>query len=332
MIFQKKMHLTRPFRHLLGIAACLTILAIPGFAAAQTQQPAPQHKPRQMTATKQRFLLDKTIFVTSDFEQKQVAADFAKWLRGQGAAASNAYNKAQNRITFVKASSIEGASGNDAYYISVKSRRITVAFTSENALRHAVELLQRMVVKGGGVKYIQGCTITDWGAQKAARDQDATVDAAGGMRPVTELEATLKRQASKNRPVYLTLVSTENWRMQSPSLEAADPGRRLYPSDGYYTAEQLQQIAGIGKRNHIEIIPTLELFAENKAFTAAFGHSVFSVEGMRLVRAAIEDCIETMHPTKICLGTMSDKADMRYMEFISDLAAMLGIELVIIEP
>ena len=79
------------------------------------------------------------------------------------------------------------------------------------------------------------------------------------------------------------------------------------------------------------MIPTLELLHENKPFTEAFGHSVFSVEGMRLVRAAIEDCIEAMHPKKICIGTLSPNTDMRYLEFISSLASMLDVELVIIE-
>lgn len=332
MIFPKNKRLGLALRRVLCVVFCAAVLVWPDAVAAQQKSPAGQHKPRQSVQTRQKFQLDKTIFVTSDFEHRNTSADFAKWLRTQGAAASNAYNKARNRITFVKVNSIEGAAGNDAWQISVRARRITVAFTSENALRHAVEMLQSMVVKdAAGGKYIQGGIVADWGARTAARDHDATADAASSLRPVSDLEAAVKRLGGRSKEVYLILVSSDNWRMESPSLEMAGPAGKLYPADGYYTTKQLQQVAAAAKRSHVEIIPTMELFSENRAFTAAFGHSVFSVEGMRLVRAAIEDCIEALQPAKICLGSMSPQADMRYMEFISDLASMLGVELVIIE-
>lgn len=332
MIFPKNKRLGLALRRVLCVAFCAVLSLGYDSAAAQQKSPAGQHKPRQSVQTRQKFQLDKTIFVTSDFEHRNTSADFAKWLRTQGAAASNAYNKARNRITFVKVNSIEGAAGNDAWQLSVKTRRITVAFTSENALRHAVEMLQSMVVKdAAGGKYIQGGIVADWGARTTARDHDATADAASSLRPVSDLEAAVKRLGGRSKEVYLILVSADNWRMESPSLEMAGPADRLYPADGYYTTKQLQQVAAAAKRSHVEIIPTMELFSENRAFRAAFGHSVFSVEGMRLVRAAIEDCIEALQPAKICLGSMSPQADMRYMEFISDLASMLGVELVIIE-
>lgn len=332
MIFPKNKRLGLALRQALCVVFCAAVLVWPDAAAAQQKSPAGQHKPRQSVQTRQKFQLDKTIFVTSDFEHRNTSADLAKWLRTQGAAASNAYNKARNRITFVKVNSIEGAAGNDAWQLSVKTRRITVAFTSENALRHAVEMLQSMVVKdAAGGKYIQGGIVADWGARTAVRDHDATADAASSLRPVSDLEAAVKRLGGRSKEVYLILVSSDNWRMESPSLEMAGPAGKLYPADGYYTTKQLQQVAAAAKRSHVEIIPTLELFSENRAFTTAFGHSVFSVEGMRLVRAAIEDCIEALQPAKICLGSMSPQVDMRYMEFISDLASMLGVELVIIE-
>lgn len=311
-----------------GVA--LLVRATP--AGAQARNASGPYKPRQSTVTRQKFLLDKTVFVTADFEHRNTATEMAKWLRTQGVAASNAYNKARHRIAFVKAGAIEGASGNDAWQINVKTQRVVVQFTSESALANAVRALQNMLLKdAAGRPYLPGGTTADWGARHAPRDHDATVDAATSLRPASDVDAALKRLGGRSKEIYLVLVSTDNWRMESPSLEAAGLAGKLYPADGYYKTQQLQQIVAAARRNHIEVIPTLELFTENKAFTRAFGHSVFSVEGMRLVRAAIEDCIEAMHPAKICLGTMSEQADMRYMEFISGLASMLEVELVIIE-
>lgn len=332
MIFPKKIHLRRMYARVLCLLATLFLLSPTGLASAQPKQTAGQHRPRFSESSRQKFRLDKTIFVTADFEHRNTAAEVAKWLRSEGAAASNAYNKARNRITFQYVPSIAGAAGNDAWQMVVKGARITVSFTSENALQHAVTILQGMVTHDADIgKYIPGGTYADWGARTAARDHGATADAASTLRTTTELEMTFKRIGNRSKEVYVVLVDADNWRMASPSLEMAGAGRQLYPADGYYTPEQLQQLAAAAKRNHIELIPTLELLSENRAFTAAFGHSVFSVEGMRLVRAALEDCIEILHPSKICLGSISSQADMRYMEFISDLASMLGVELVIIE-
>lgn len=332
MIFLKMMYPgVRPGRWLCA-GLCMALLMLPVRVAALQKGAAGLHKPRHEALTKQKFMLDKTIFVTAEFEQRNVSAEFAKWLRAQGVQASNAYNKAKNRIAFAKVSEIAGAGGKDAWQIVVKPRRISVAFTSENALRHAEEALRGMVKKDrAGRVYFPGGVWMDWGARTAARDQNAVADAASAMRSLEELEAVLKRMGERSKEVYLMLVSADKWRMESPSLEAAGLADKLYPSDGHYNTAQLQQLAAAAKRNHIEVIPTLELFSENRAFSTAFGHSVFSVEGMRLVRAAIEDCIEALKPTKICLGTMSPQADMRYTEFISDLASMLGVELVIIE-
>lgn len=332
MIFPKKIQTRGVYGRVLSLLAVFLLLYPTGMASAQPKQAAGQHRPRISEPSRQKFRFDKTIFVTADFEHRNTAAEVAKWLRSEGAAASNAYNKARNRITFQRVPSIAGAAGNDAWHMVVKGARITVSFTSENALQHAIVTLQGMVAQEAGIgKYIPGGTYADWGTRTAARDHGATADAATTLRTTTELEMSFKRIGNRSKEVYVVLVDADHWRMASPSLELAGTGRRLYPADGYYTTEQLQQLAAAAKRNHIELIPTLELLSENRAFSAAFGHSVFSVEGMRLVRAALEDCIEALHPGKICLGSISSQADMRYMEFISDLASMLGVELVIIE-
>ena len=293
MIFPKKIHIAHAIPHWFCALFCaIVLLGGPLTATAQPKSSAGQHQPRHAVQTRQKFLLDKTVYVTSDFEHSNTAAELAQWLRSKGVAASNALNKARNRIILQKVHSIEGASGSDAWQITIKSRRITVSFTSENSLQHALRTLQDRIVKdANGVQCLQGGVLADWGARTAARDHGAIIDAATSLRSVGDLEAAIKRLGSRSKEIYLVLVDNNHWRM-----------------------------------------PTLELLSDNSTFRSTFGHSNFSVEGMRLVRAAIEDCIEALHPAKISLGTISPQADMRYMEFISNLASMLGVELMIIEP
>ncbi len=333
MILSKKSVRMASIRRWIGVAACVAMLAGPGFAAAQSRNAAGPRKPRHEVPSRQRFLLDKSVFITADFEHRTVPTELAKWMRARGIAASNAFNKAKGRISFVRVKTIEGAAGNDAWRMEVGTRQITVSFTTENSLKHAVEAVKNAVRRGetDGKFYIQGGVTIDWGTRTAARDHDATADAATSLRPVSDLEAAVKRLGGKSREVYLILVNSDSWRMESPSLAMAGSTQRLYPTDGYYSIRQLRLLADAARKSQVEIIPTLELFAENKPLVAAFGHSIFSVEGMRFVRAAIEDCVEILRPNKICLGRLSNEADMRYLEFISDLAAMLNVELVIIE-
>lgn len=316
-------------QRLLRRVGCLLVLA--GTILAADAQPKKGRFLALFGA--QKFRLDNTVFISTDFEHRSVSTEMAKWLRSEGVAASNAFHKARNRISFVKVASVPGAKGSDAWQIEVKAKRVTVAFTTETALQNAIAALQGMLEQDeAGRRYFPAGTRVDWGVQHQPQPKrEAVADAATAMRSVDELETVLKQLSTKSGEVYLMLVSTDKWRMQCPSLEAARLTDRLYSTDGYYNTRQLEQLAATAKRSRIEVIPTLELLHENKPFTEAFGHSVFSVEGMRLVRAAIEDCIDAMHPNKICIGTLSPNTDMRYLEFISSLASMLEVELVIIE-
>lgn len=316
------------------LLACLSFLLLTGAAQgvrAQQNQTLP-HQPRQVVPTKQKFRLDTDVLVTSAFDHKYVSSDFAQWLRTQHVPASTSLTKAKNRIVFEQVASIPGVSGSDALQITVKTRRITVNFTTENSLRYAVRILEGMILQDNrGVKYFPGGTVSDWGTRSGS-GKELMLDAASTMRPVSELETMIRRIPSvgKRGEIYVVLVDPAHWRMQSPSLEGLDPDQKLYPGNGYYRQEQLTQIREACRKSDLEMVPTLELFAENTPFTDALGHSVFSVEGMRLVRAALEDCKRILNPKKICLGAKPDGIPPRYQEFITELADILQVELVIL--
>lgn len=323
---------------------CALILIVPIFTIKDAAAQEPEShvsKPRHSTTTRSLFLLDKDTYVTGSVGTSATCADFAQWLRSTGVPASSSYAKARNRITFHRVTSVDGATGADALRVVIKARRINVYFTSDNALLRAISLLRARINSNSRPPAIPTGVILDWGPQSAARDRDATIDLATSMRSMTDIESTIKKQAARHvKEIYVTLVDSVNWRMPSSSLDvaaspggAADPaGSALYPADGRYTAAQLKQIQEICHREHIEMIPTLELLSENEPIRRTFGHSAFSVEGMRLVRAAIENCAEMLSPAKICLGTDSAAVDARYREFITTLVSGLNVELVILKP
>lgn len=311
---------------------------------AENSPPPRVAAPRDVTTTGGAFNMNQAIYVTGSEHSNAIYNDVAEMLRDLGATTSTTFSKAPARITFNRVPMIKGITGENALKITIKKRRITVLYTSDNSLRRATELLRSRIRTQNHPYSIPTGVIRDWGVQNAIRDRDATIDAASSFRHIAELETAIKKQSDKRvKELYIIVVNSENWRMQSPSLEVAraesfvgaspdaSSAMSLYPADGHYTTEQLQRLVAACERLHITQIPTIELLDKNAPIEKCFGHSSLSVEGMRLIRAAIEDCAKAFHTKKICLGMRSAHADERYMKFIEDLFATLGYELVILK-
>lgn len=328
-------------------AIIVTVLvALNALGASAAARNSPSQKlipPRHETNTGRSFLLDQQIYVGGTAPASSFYGDMAQFLRDLGAPATSSYGRTRARIIFNRVSHIDGITGENGLRITIKPRRITVLYTSESGLNRAGELLRAHIRTQTRPYHIPTGVISDWGVQNAVRDRDATIDAATAMRTLSDIEAAIKKQADKRvRDLYIVLVSANSWRMQSPSLEMAraenfsTDGKptasiSLYAPDGYYTTEQLVKIKATAQRLHTSLIPTLELFEPNAPLSECFGHTSYSVEGMRLVRAAIEDCAKAFNTKKICLGTPPADLDPRYMEFIENLFATLGLELIIIK-
>lgn len=324
-------------RILILIAAGLFLLPVQEIRADmqgtdRAPKTVPANRPKRMTPTKHKFMANRGIYIKVGSAYREKTDQFIQELKGQGVASGYAKGRGFSSITFQRVPQIHGVEGNDGLSIIIKSKKITVYFTTSYALERATELLQNMLVTGQGAPYWPGGTMQDWGTTRPTRL--AVVDAASIMRPVREMEGVIRKQipAGRTKEVYISFVNQHNWRMQTPSFERAEVAGTLYPSDGYYSRQDLLQIDQICRKNDLRMIPTLDLFSENSAFVSAFGHSVFSVEGMRFVRAAIEDCVDILRPKKICLGVLSDDVDVRYLQFVSGIAEMLQVELVIVDP
>ncbi len=308
---------------------CLTLLL------AGLEQAGAEAQPRHSVPSRARFLLDKEVSVLSEAGNRAYSNELAQWLRSEQVAASSGYSRASRQIVFRAVSKIQGAAGDDAFQVVIKSKTVQVYYTSDAAAKRAIQFLQQSINRKASPRYFPGGTFSDWRAKAiSGQDGESFVDGATAYRSVAELSSALKQRGGRGREVYLTLVSPTAWRFQSPALEIANPNDTPYPADrGIYTVEQQRQLAATCKADLTTLIPTFELLTPNPAFEAAFGHRLFSVEGMRLVRATLEDCIRTMHPAKICLGTLSPEAekDPRYVDFVSSLGGLLGVELVILK-
>lgn len=225
----------------------------------------------------------------------------------------------KTKIVIQRVGNIDNIREKDVLQIRVAPKKITISYTSDFAGARAVDIFGKLI----SGREIPGQEITDWGNSKIKR---GVIDVSSRLMTIAEIEGALRH--NREREIYLQLVDEDNWRLESSVFTVVDPTAKVYPSNGYYRFSQIASLMSKLNTNRFTLIPTIELMSPNKVFEQATGHSQFSVEGMRFVRAIIEECVEKLNCKVISVGTKSDQADERYIKFLEQVASRCGVRLV----
>lgn len=249
---------------------------------------------------------------------KSTNQEFLTLIRSQGATIANGFFEriSAPKIIFQHTQTIDGAMGTDALKITVTSKKVTVRYTSPGSLIRCYELLGGMIKDGR----IAGADIVDWGARKSKAL--GSIDLASKPRPMDEIERQIR--ANRSSTLYVVLVNSNKWQLRNTVFTNVNS---KYPFQAAYTVAQVNQMTEIARREKVTLIPRMELLAENAEFRAITGHSIFSVEGMRFVRALLEEYAQQVNFKKLSLGKRTSAVDNRYMEFIMQLAERCGLEI-----
>lgn len=226
-----------------------------------------------------------------------------------------------SKIVVDRVRNIDGVTEKNAFQIKVTPRKVILHYTSDVSLNEAMLKLTEMVTYGK----IIGRDITDW--HTSPLGNEGVIDCSTKILTATEIEGKIKAERAKQ--VVLILADSDNWRIETDVFKLVNPQQNIYPDGKYYTQETIAAIIAKAARNKLTVVPMVELLTPNASFERVTGHSQFSVEGMRFVRAIIEELVQHLGCKKICLGTKSDAADERYMQFIEDIAAKCDVELLI---
>lgn len=264
------------------------------------------------------FSLNRAIVVDCDNE---AAKDKITELITKAGASVKTKGLLASKIVVDRVRNIDGVTEKNAFQIKVTPKKVIIHYTSDVSLSDAMLKLTEMVTYGK----IIGKDITDW--HTSPLGNEGVIDCSARILTATEIEGKIKAERAKQ--VVLILADSDNWRIETDVFKLVNPQQNIYPDGRYYTQETIAAIIAKAARNKLTVVPMVELLTPNASFERVTGHSQFSVEGMRFVRAIIEELVQHLGCKKICLGTKSDAADERYMQFIEDIATKCDVELLI---
>lgn len=286
--------------------------------------PILQANPKKSNLHGKSFSLERTVVVVAKRAERGAALQVVDILSQVGVTAKisskSLFAKAKIEIHRVKL--IAGAGGVDALQITVTPNVVKISYTSDQGLKKALDFLRRITDRTS----IQGNDITDWRSE-AAKPLGGVFDASSRMATMTQIETYAR--ADRGREVYVQLVDGSNWRLESSVFAVINPKVRIYPTDGYYTIKQISGLADKLERSRITLIPVIDLINSNEPFQSVTGHCLNSVEGMRFVRAILEEYAAKLGCKKICIGNSAEDIDKRYLEFLYQTARRCSIEIII---
>ncbi len=226
----------------------------------------------------------------------------------------------------------------NAFNINVNSSRVLVKYTSEQSLSLALVELNELFDSAYGDRIIRGCNIAYRG-EKIKRRKVLNSNDFGVYDGVSKHLSSAKVEKAMGvhfaeepqRAFILAMSNSSVFRAEFESLEGLNP--EFYPleKDGYYSAADIREFVEYAKRSGGEFVPAIDLLSDNEQFAEYTGHEIDSVEGMRFVRAMIEEAAREWGVKELCIGTLA-KADVKpyYIEFLKDIAHRNSIELIML--
>ncbi len=223
-----------------------------------------------------------------------------------------------------------------AYLIEVKRGSIKIHYTSMLMLEAALEDFYTLLSDKNGVKFVQGAKImyhSGLSARKALVDKSdkGVLDGVSSVVDPKKLTKAIEQEVKKgDTEVKVALVSSEVFRVPFRVFEGINPQIPSICEDGGYTQAQIRDFIATANKNGGVFIPAFDLLSENSQFERYTGHKLTSAEGMRFVRAIIEECAREWGVTKICIGEKSNTTTLpeAYTVFLYDIASRNNIELI----
>lgn len=233
-------------------------------------------------------------------------------------------------IKFHSTASVEGKS--TAYQIVVKKSKVEVKYTSAEMLSLATEQLMELFTIQNGRWVIRGATVSlyrDSSTISLRSNKEGIYD--GITTELSEKQLKSAISAKRTGEFILAMGNSSTYRVNFKVFEGVNPNCKNISKEPYYTTEEILSLVEHAKTKGTEFIPAIDLLSDNSAFEEVTGHSIHSVEGMRFVRAMLEQCAESWGVKTLCIGTKrSDTAPEYYREFLYDIASRNSLSLIIL--
>ncbi len=224
----------------------------------------------------------------------------------------------------------------DSYKVTVKKNKITVQYTDLALLEDAIAQLYKLEGEASGSRVIRGAVVSyakDRAAKIKIRTNAAGVyDGISKKQPTSDIQEAVRAQVASDDKKFIFAVANKSlFRVDFDVFTDINASVASICTEESYTKEEMLSIVEYSKSRGGDFVPALDLLSDNSAFKDYTGHSIHSVEGMRFVRAIIEECANAWGVQAICVGTLAKSdAPNYYIDFLQDIADRNSIELIIL--
>lgn len=148
---------------------------------------------------------------------------------------------------------IKETNNEEGYKIEVKDDIIKITADNENALFYGLRTVEKALAGNDGKMYLG--TIVDYPEMGV---RSFHLDLARKYFTKDWIISMIKDLSYQNiSSIQIHFSENEGFRLESSVLENKIPGFE-YPSDGYYTKEDMKEIIDVANKYHIEVIPSLD--------------------------------------------------------------------------
>lgn len=233
---------------------------------------------------------------------------------------------------------VEGTES-EGFSIKVSGSKIAVRYTSLPYARKAVDHLKTLYTEPYAQRMIKGVNVVSTTSIKSGKQVTAPsingqiVDCSATYQNVGAICAAVKRAvASGNRSVTVLMASPAAFRLNLECFKLFNPTAPIVPANEAYTAANYAEIVQFAQSNNIRVMLGVDLLADNEKFEQWSAHKLSSVEGMRIVRAVIEELGAKWGVKRLYIGRskIPQSIDRRYHDFLKKIAADNKIELIIL--
>lgn len=281
----------------------------------------------------------RKICINTPKDASQLGAELSEFFASRGAIIMDGFFA---RIIYPDVTLSRGAvegTESEGFSIKVSGSKIAVRYTSMPYARKAVDYLKTLYTEPYAQRMIKGVNVVSTTAAKSAKQVAAPsingqiVDCSTTHQSVTAICAAAKRTvASGNRSVTVLLASPAAFRLNLECFKLFNPTTPIVPVGETYTAANYAEIVQFAQNNNIRVTLGVDLLADNEKFEQWSAHKLSSVEGMRIVRAVIEELGAKWGVKRLYIGrsNIPQSVDRRYHDFLKKIAADNKIELIIL--
>ncbi len=237
-------------------------------------------------------------------------------------------------ITLREVVEIEGQ--HTAFSISVGTSRVVIRYTSAEMLRESVDELYSLFEKPYGQRIIepQSGVYSAVESEESINVNDAGVfDGVTAKRSSVEVMAAIDAISGGRSPqgFIFAVANSELFRVDFEVLDGINSERDGLAVSEKYSDKEVAAFVNYATESGVEFIPAIDILSQNEVLEDYIGHSMYSPEGMRFIRAIIEECASKWGIGELCVGRESKStAPPYYVEFLYEIGRRCDVKIIIL--